>query len=342
MKTMKIKKNYNGRQKIQKHTSTIVILVLFVVACIIVGILLSSADNGTQTSNRTENELSPNVVDIGSVKCTPKANIETYLFMGVDARGKAEAKTDYDGTGQCDVLLLLVIDKAANTYAVLPINRDTITDVRSLGENGEDLGTSKIQIALAHANGDGMEQSCENTVEAVSTLIYGQKISGYIALNMDAISELNRMVGGVTVTIEDDFSEADPTLKIGETVKLTDEQAVHYIHDRMNVGDGTNEGRMRRQNEYMKGLKTILAEKCRQDESYALEVFRGLEDYMVTNLRENNVGRIAKAVLKNKDLGEYHIKGTNAIDDYGFNAFTVDNNSLTDIVVELFYNKVAE
>lgn len=338
---MKIKKHYNGK-KIQVHIGKVIFLGVFVIICIIGAILLSSIDNDSQTTNVKDSGYNQNIVKIGDIRCIPRANLETYLFMGIDAEGKTEVKTDYDGTGQCDVLMLLVIDKAANTYAVLPINRDTITEVRSLGEDGEDLGTSEIQIALAHANGDGMEQSCENTVEAVSNFLYDQKIDGYVSLNMDAIKLINNMVGGVTVTIEDDFSESDPTLKIGENIKLTDEQAMHYIHDRMNVGDGTNEARMRRQNQYLKGLKNVLIEKCEQDESYALDVFHGLEDYMVTNLKEKNVSRIAKAILKNTDLGEHQIKGTNAIDDYGFNSFIVDESSLEEVVIEMFYNKVDE
>lgn len=334
-----MQKKYNSNRRIEINIGTIILLIIFAVVCIVGGILLHRADHTSPTSGGTEKSVNPDVVEIGGIKCTPRANLETYLFMGVDAKGEAEVKDDYDGTGQSDVLILLVIDKTANTYAVLPINRDTITEVRSISEEGEDLGTSRIQIALAHANGDGMEQSCENTVDAVSGLLYGQKIDGYVSLNMDAIGRLNQLVGGVTVTIEDDFSKSDPTLEKGKTLKLSDEQAMHFVHDRMNVGDGSNEGRMRRQNAYMKGLKEVLMEQSKENESFAMDVFNGLEDYMVTNLKGKNVSRISKAILKNKDLGQYRIEGTNMIDDLGFNAFTVDSDSLADIVITLFYDK---
>lgn len=335
-----MQKKYNSNRKIKINTSTIILLIIFLVVCVVGGILLYRVDHTSQASGGTEKSVNPDVVEIGGVKCTPRANLETYLFMGVDAKGEAEVKNDYDGTGQSDVLILLIIDKTANTYAVLPINRDTITEVRSISEEGEDLGTSRIQIALAHANGDGMEQSCENTVEAVSGLLYGQKIDGYVSMNMDAIGTLNHLVGGVTVTIEDDFSKADSSLEKGRTLKLSDEQAVHFVHDRVNVGDGSNEGRMRRQNAYMTGLKEVLIEQSEENESFAMDVFNGLSDYMVTNLKGKNVSRISKAILKNKDLGQYEIKGTNAIDDLGFNAFTADSDSLAEIVVTLFYDRM--
>lgn len=350
-----MKKYKSNKKKIHISAGTIVLLVVFLVACIIGGIMLYNVDEGavptgtdkianTDSSNVEKSDEAdipnPDVVEIESKKYKSRANLETYLFMGVDAKGKKSEKSNYDGTGQSDVLILFVIDKMANTYAVLPINRDTITAVNTLDENGKVLATTDIQIALAHANGDGLEQSCENAVTAVSNLLYGQKIDGYVSLNMDAIRQLNHLVGGVTVTIEDDFSKSDPSLKVGEKVKLTDEQAMHYVHDRMNVGDGSNECRMRRQDAYMQGLKKILMDKSKENESFALDVFNGLQDYMVTNLTGKNVSRISKAILKNKDLGEFHIKGTSAVDDYGFNAFTVDKHSLADVVEKLFYDEI--
>lgn len=332
-----MKQKYYSNQEKKKIIRKAGFVILFLtIVCIAGGIVLHQIDSQKVVPTSAEEE---DTVKINNIACTPKANLQTYLIMGIDADGKPKVRKEYDGTGQCDVMELLVIDKMENTYTVLPINRDTITDVKSLDEEGNYLATTKVQIALAHANGDGMEQSCENTVDAVSNLLYGQKIDGYAALNMDAIKILNHMAGGVTVTIEDDFSKEDPTLVEGETVKLTDEQAVSYVRGRMSVGDGTNESRMRRQHMYLSALKSILMEKCRQNESYAMELYDGLSDYMVTDMTEKDFSRITKAILKNEDLGELQIEGTNKTDDMGFNAFTPDKDSLADAVIQLFYDK---
>ena len=183
------------------------------------------SDTGQQTTAAPLPE--EETVDVGGVACTPKKNIRTYLFMGLDAQGETETVDEYVSTGQCDTLQLLVIDETDKTYTRLPLNRDTMTDVNSLDYDGTYLATSRLQLALAHASGDGGAISCENTVDAVSGLLYGQTIDGYASLNMDAIGVLNHLADGVTVTIEDDFSKADPSLKEGETVTLTDEQAMH-------------------------------------------------------------------------------------------------------------------
>lgn len=334
------RQKYTSQKKFHLHKGTAALLLAFLFVVIAGGIVLYQLDHEKPEQDLAKESVPHDMVEVGSVKCTPKPNLETYLFMGIDAAGKVRKVKEYDGTGQADVLILLVIDRTANTYATLPINRDTITAVRSLDEEGNVLATTDIQIALAHANGDGLEESCENTVLAVSQLLCGQKIDGYIALNRDAIAQINHMAGGVTVTIEDDFSDSDKSLKMGQTVKLSDEQAMHYVHDRMNVGDGTNEGRMRRQSAFMKGLEKNIRERSADDETFALSLFDGLKDYRVTNLNGNNISRISKAMLKNKNLGEFHIDGTSAIDDYGFNAFTVNRDSLEQVVRDLFYNKI--
>jgi len=63
------------------------------------------------------------IVKIGNVKCTPKKDIKTYLFMGVDQRGELTKIKKYNGTGQCDVLKVLVLDDKNKTYKTLTINR---------------------------------------------------------------------------------------------------------------------------------------------------------------------------------------------------------------------------
>ena len=296
-------------------------------------------ETGAEGSSRTALEQLRGTKEIDGVSYTPKKNIRTYLVMGLDSTGEAKARTEYDGTGQVDTLQLLVIDDADNTYTRLPINRDTMTDVQSLDTDGSVLATSRMQIALAHATGDGMEMSCENTVEAVSGLLQGQPVDGYASLNMDAIIALNHLVGGVTVSVEDDFSGEDPSLKMGEEVTLTDEQAMHYVRGRMNVGDGSNEGRMRRQSAFLAALKPMLTERCRQDSTFGLDIYDALEPYMVTNLSRNDFIRLAAALVGAEEQEPLSIEGTSTTGETGFNEFNVEEGSLNTVITQLFYNK---
>lgn len=282
-----------------------------------------------------------NVTEINGVSCRRRTRIKSYLFMGIDAKGKVgEFAENQVGSGQCDVLELVIIDQNADTYTVFPINRNIVTEVKGLDENGNLLGEGEVQLSLAHSGGDGREISCENVVEAVSHLLYDQPIDGYLALNMDSIGVINHELGGVTVTIEDDFSRSDPSLKMGETVKLTDEQAVSFVRHRMTVGDGTNEGRMRRQEQYLANAQPILEEKIMEDEKFFRSLYDALGDYMVTSLSGKDISKLAKALRSNEYLEPPQIEGETLVDRFGSDQLIPDEESVAAAVLELFYEEV--
>lgn len=333
-------KQYSRKEKNRLYRRLFAVLGAFVLICV-AGIALGHrVDNQKMDTGEKAAAADMGTVTINGVKCKPNWDVETYLFIGEDARGVKQRKTQQDGTGQSDVLELLVLDTKNHTYYKLPINRDTITDVKSLDDDGSYLATTKIQIALAHANGDGMELSCENTVDAVSKMLYGIRIDGYLSLNIDAITVLNHLAGGVPVTIEDDFSQSDPSLKIGERVTLTDEQALHFVHDRMNVGDGTNECRMRRQKAYVNALTQIFEQKLKEDGGFINTFYNSLSDYMVTDMSVGQMGNVANMILESEDKGELSIQGTDAIGEDGYNEFTMNEDSRGEIAMKLFFKKI--
>ena len=299
------------KEKLAKKLATVV--AVFVIVCTATVVIGHIVDNQKMNTGQKDAAAASDIVKINGVECKPNWDVQTYLFIGEDDRGVKTRKTESDGTGQSDVLELLVIDTKKNTYHKLPINRDTITDVKSLDDDGSYLATTKTQIALAHANGDGMELSRENTGDAVSNMLYGIRIEGYISLNMDSIKILNHLAGGVPVTIEDDFSQSDPSLVMGQNITLTDDQAMHYVHDRMNVGDGTNECRMRRQKAYVDALFPLYKAKLQADSGFINEFYNDLSDYMVTDMSVGEMGNVANMIMNSEDKGELSIKGTNAI-----------------------------
>ena len=327
----------------RRRRRSIIPLVVISAVLVTAGIFaLQQADNAEivydEEARAKEAAVLSETVDVGGIACRPKRNIRSYLIMGID--DTAAQGDGYVMGGQCDVLNLLVVDHTNMTYQYLPINRNTICDVRWYDVDGNDMGTSEIQIAFAHAVGDGGAFSCENAVEAVSNYLGGVKIQSYIALDIASIATINRLVGGVTVTIEDDFSATDPSLVKGETITLTDEQAETFVRARMCMADdSSNEARMRRQQVYLDALRTQMLEKARADAEYALSVYDALEREMVTNMNGKAFSRLVNGLTNCENLGPIEITGTIGMDDLGYATFVPDKDSVRDAAIALYYRR---
>ena len=101
----------------------------------------------------------------------------------------------------------------------------TLTDL-----SGNELGQGIQHLALAYAYGDGREKSCQYMADAVSRLLDGLSIDGYMAFSMSVIPVVNDGVGGVAVTIKDrELEKADPDFIYGKDLTLRGKQAEAYI-----------------------------------------------------------------------------------------------------------------
>lgn len=277
------------------------------------------------------------IVNINGKEYYANENISTLLLMGVDNEELPDDE-GYRNDALADFLTLAVFDNENKSCTLLQINRNTMSDVPVLGVTGDFLGVINEQITLAHSYGDGKEESCENTVDAVSRFLYGQPIDNYLSLTMAAIAALNDTVGGVTVTIEDDFSNSDPTLVQGETVTLHGDQAEHFVRARMNMADDSNPARMRRQRAYMTGLIEKLREKVDEDASFVMELYGAVADYLVTDCD------ISKLSELSENLSSYTLSGfvtpegeTRLREKTDYAEFYVDETALQDLIAELFY-----
>lgn len=263
--------------------------------------------------------------------------IETYLFMGIDVEGPVKGNKSYIGGGQADVQLLLVMDRLNRTWQVLQINRDSLVDVPVLGVTGAEVGVEHQQIALAHSYGDGLESSCENNVTTVSRLFENQEIDGYLAVNMDAVAIINDQVGGVEVTVLDDFSQMDADLVKGQSVTLSGAQALTYVRGRQGVGDETNLSRMARQEQYLEALYRKM--KGLNIEN-ATAMLQAVEDYMVTNMKDRWLNLLDRMESYTR-LDPLTIDGKNELDEQGATAYRLDEDSLQQVMIQLFYEPIS-
>lgn len=279
-------------------------------------------------------------VEVDGVTYRKKSRLTTILVMGVDH--DTQDSYEYRKAGQADFLRLVVLDDADKTVQQLQIDRDTITPVTVLGLLGDRYEPVTQQICLGYAFGDGRQTSCEVTVEAVENLLGGQTIDQYLAMGLDGISTLNDLAGGVTVTLEDDFSAADPAMTKGATLTLQGDQAEIFVRRRMDIGEGTNEARMVRQEEYLAQLSAQLESRVQQDQQFTAQVYDALQPYLVTDLAK---GQLVNEVWAAKDdtvEPAIALEGEHKVAEDGFTEFYPTEASIQKAVLTLFWEPVEE
>lgn len=269
-----------------------------------------------------------------------REDLETVLLLGVD-KFEGETPEGYINNQQADFLLLLVMDKENETCTPIQLNRDTMTQIQILGVTGEPAGTFTGQLALAHTYGSGEEDSCVNTVLAVSNLLYGMEIDHYVSLTMDGVALLNDLVGGVTVEVLDDFSGIDDSLVQGETVTLKGQQALTYVRSRGGMEDSSNLHRMERQRQYLSALQQQLKAAVQQEDGFTLDALLQLNEYMVSDCTVNQLSDLGDS-LAAYQVSDILTTPGDAQEGEEFMEFTVDEAALQQLVMDVFYEPVEE
>ena len=322
------------KKKSAKGVAYFSIILILVLVILFSGLQILES---TVFSQNQEGSTEPTTKTINrdGINYYPRQDITVVLIMGIDQYGQVAPSGSYDNKGAADMVSLLILDEQNQTASVLGLNRDTMVTMPVLGIGGKVAGTRVAQLALSHTQGDGMEDSCENVKKTVSDLLYGLQIDYYLAMNMDAITELNDAVGGVKVTVTEDFSSVDPSITMGE-VTLKGEQAINYVRTRKEVGDQLNISRMERQEQYMNGFMNALTAKLKSSDSFALNTYEKISPYIVTDMSTT----IFSGMLQR--YSEYEL--TEIVSPAGENILTeeyyefhLDEEKLDSLILRLFY-----
>lgn len=264
-------------------------------------------------------------------------DLTNILVVGIDWAEMPEASISSRYGGQADFLLLITLDRENRTVSTLQIDRDTLADIRIYGPFGDFAGKRQTQICLAQAFGESLEENCENTAWAVSQLLGGIPVDRYMALDMGGIAALNDALGGITVTLEDDFSALDPQMTAGTTLTLQGKQAEYFVRSRMGVGEGTNSSRMKRQRAYIQAAGDLMVRGMEKDMNYAGSVLDGLGSHMITNMER---GWLINKAYESRDYLRQDMRtlaGLHQVGDDGFMEFHADKDALGSLLVSIFF-----
>lgn len=123
---------------------------------------------------------------------------------------------------------------------------------------------------------------------------------------------------------------------------LAVDQAEIFVRRRMDIGEGTNEARMVRQEEYLAQLSAQLESRVQQDQQFTAQVYDALQPYLVTDLAK---GQLVNEVWAAKDdivEPAIALEGEHKVAEDGFTEFYPTEASIQKAVLTLFWEPVEE
>ena len=234
---------------------------------------------------------------------------------------------------QADALYLVSLNTDTDSVNILPISRNTVTDVDSYDINGDFFATSKQQICLAYTYGSDDKMCSENTVKAVSDFLYGIPVSGYYTIFMNSLEEIVDSVGGVPVTVTEDMTAVDPRFKKGASLTLTGDNALAYLRYR----NDSNAPRLERQKAFISSFITQAKKACLKNLSLPVKMYDKLASNTVTNISASSAAYLATEAI-GADFNMLGIEGESG-NDGSYETFTADESALHKLLIENFYTE---
>ena len=318
----------------------IIVFIISIVVILAISAVAFAMKKNSKEEKDTSSELqqeSENYISYNGQRYQHNDHLRTYLYMGIDKDGPVTEAEDSVSGGQSDAMFLIVVDSEKKTISVLSINRNTMTDVDVYDKDGNFVDTRELQICLQHGFGDGMRTSCQRSVDAVSNLLYGEPVSGYIAMNMDAMPMMNDSVGGVTVEVLDDLNSPSRNVSLhkGETVTLNGDEAYVYLRSRdINEFDSATE-RLNRQMQY---IQAFVKQAKSKDATTLVSAYDAITDYIVTNVDVPNlVNKLT--TYEFDDSRMYTIPGETQMGEQ-YEEYHVDEDALYQLMIDTFYKPV--
>lgn len=270
-------------------------------------------------------------------------NILTFLCMGIDVNDEVDNSQKGLKAGQADALFLLVLNPDSRQMSIIAIDRNTMTQIDTYDNDNKYVSTQLGQIALAHGYGDGREGSAENTMKAVSKLMYDLPIHGYCAINMAAIPAINDTVGGVDVTVLEDMTRQNKAFVEGARLHLEGRLAYLYVKYRDTSVEGSARLRLNRQKQYLINYVGQAKKAFASDITVPITLFNKITPYMVTNITADEVAYLAGSVAGYSFSEENLIMLPGTTDTSGrFDEFHVDDEQLRQVIVDVFYTPVED
>ena len=268
-------------------------------------------------------------------------DVINILCIGIDKEGGMDGP-DYSGNsrGQADAIFVVSLDMTEKKIRVVSIPRDTFVTLEVYDLWGEPQGTMDGQIALQFAYGDGQLQSCDLMAARVYDVLGGVPIHSYVALDLDCIIPINDAVGGVELTMDQDYTMLDPVFVEGATIRLMGEQAVHFVRTRDTEIPGSAYTRSIRQKQYVTALVEQAKQAVRKDITLPMTLFEELKSDILTDLDAAKITFLATEVVNYSfSEGDMYVITGEIQNNTGWEEFYPDEEAIWQLKIDLFYEE---
>lgn len=277
------------------------------------------------------------LVEVDGVVYRRKPDLVNILLLGVDKDSNRRE------VGRSDMIMLVALDLANKTIDCLTIPRDTHAAVYHIDEDGNI--ESEVYEKLNHAYAYGLgpnKYSAENAMLCVSKFLSmgGElyvPIDYYVSIDLDGLSNLADVFGGVEVTLDQDVPAVGSK---GETVNLQGVTVRHYLENRHDM----DEGEVTRQKHEQTFLKALLREIQEVGAARnAGELYGIFTKFVRTNLSIQQVMEYAKVLddVSLEDIQFDRISGEGTTSD-GVWYLEPDMEEAMDLVLKSQYERVAQ
>lgn len=269
-----------------------------------------------------------------------RENMLTFLVLGIDDWEVVSPAEDGISGGQSDAVFLVTLDLDEELVTVIAINRNAMVLLDIYDSDGMYMYQGYGQIALQHGYGDGMEVSCERTVNTVSRVFRDMPVNGYFSVNMGAIAYLNDTVGGVELTSMDDFDLPYFNVQAGEEVRLAGVQAYYYLKYRDTTVFNSASERMERQKQYLNVFVEQALAKTKEDVRFPLELYQEIEPFVVTDIDGSEMIYLISQVAgyEPDQIQILSVPGETVVGEE-FEEFYIDEQAFNQMLMTVFYEK---
>ncbi len=312
-------------------------IALVIAAAFLVGDYIEGARSDRDQPDDSSHSQVVTPIYINDELYLPRKEVRNYLIMGIDESGDIGS----EAVGQVDFLLILSFNSETKEYTMVSVNRDTMVETREVDMLGNKRDVLK-QIALSHSGvgGEGLtnKEKCENTMASVSNIFQGMKFDGYMSMTMNAVDILVDDLGGVDVYVEDDYTSMDERLVAGTTVTMDGELAMKFVRMRGGLEDSSNIARMRRQESFLKAFFSKMGESQMSDDAL-LESYSDVEKYVYCSAGANGYEELFWKLQKYEEGESISLNGEAIVGKGGYMEFYVDESHVTEVIVDVFYEK---